>query len=116
MTGLHKSPDVPPLSLPATEVAAAMERVLDAEREATAEVEARRAECTARVAAARLRARTILERAEALAQAIHARTDRVADERARALATPRVAPDDLALEFDAALARVADWLTDDADD
>lgn len=116
MNGLHKRIDERPRSQPATEVAVAMERVLDAEREAGAEIETRRAECAARVDAARHEARALLERAEAVAQAIHARTDRTADARARALVTALGPATAAPAEFDAAVARIAAWLTDDADD
>jgi vacuolar-type H+-ATPase subunit H len=100
----------------ATGVAATIERVLAAERDAATDVERARVRCAERVAEARLEARRILERAEGVAQAIHARTERVAASRAaesaRAVA-PHVAG---AEEADAIVARVAAVLTDDADD
>lgn len=64
-------------------VAEAMNRVLDAEREALAEVEACRVEAEKSLEAARHEARTILERAERIARDIHARTERLATTRAR---------------------------------
>jgi vacuolar-type H+-ATPase subunit H len=97
-------------------VAAAIEHVLATEREAEAEVERCRARCAARLDDARLEARHLVERAESLAQAIHARTERVAARRAAALVlagAPR-APD--ADELDAIVARVAAQLTDGGDD
>jgi vacuolar-type H+-ATPase subunit H len=96
--------------------AAAIEHVLAAERDAVAEVERRRSRCTARLDEARLEARRLVERAESIAQAIHARTERVAAERARALVQASVpnAPD--AAELDAIVARIAAQLTDAGDD
>jgi regulator of protease activity HflC (stomatin/prohibitin superfamily) len=64
-------------------VAEAMNRVLDAERTALAEVEACRVEAEKSLEAARHEARTILERAERLAREIHARTEKLATARAR---------------------------------
>lgn len=116
MNGLHKSPDERPRPQPATEVAVAMEEVLAAEREARAEVELRRAECAARVAAARLQARTIVEHAEALAQAIHARTERVAAARAGALAAGVACAPCTPGALESAIDGVAARLTDDGDD
>lgn len=68
------------------EVAEAMNRVLDAEREALAEVEACRVESDKSLEAARHEARSILERAERVAREIHARTERLATARARRIA------------------------------
>jgi regulator of protease activity HflC (stomatin/prohibitin superfamily) len=64
-------------------VAEAMNRVLDAERAALAEIEACRVEADKSLEAARHEARTILERAERIARNIHARTERLAATRAR---------------------------------
>jgi regulator of protease activity HflC (stomatin/prohibitin superfamily) len=64
-------------------VAEAMNRVLDAERKALAEVEACRLDAEKALEAARHEARTILERAERVAREIHARTEKLATTRAR---------------------------------
>lgn len=63
-------------------VAAAMNRVLEAEREALAELEACRAEADRTLEAARREARAILERAERMSRDIHGRTERLAAARA----------------------------------
>ncbi|MFO0453222.1 MAG: hypothetical protein ACK52I_31945, partial [Pseudomonadota bacterium] len=59
---------------PPADAAAAMNRVLATERATLAEVESERARCEARVAAARRAASARVDRAEAVARAIHART------------------------------------------
>lgn len=69
----------------AGEVATAMNRVLTAEREALAELEACRAEAERTLEAARREARAILERAERTARDIHGRTERLAAARAQQL-------------------------------
>jgi vacuolar-type H+-ATPase subunit H len=67
-------------------VAAAMNRVLVAERDALADVENCRAEGEKTLEAARREARAILERAERVARDIHGRTERLAAARARRIA------------------------------
>lgn len=66
-------------------VAAAMNRVLKAERMALAEVEACRLQAEKTLESARHEARSVLERAERIARDIHARTGRLAEARARQL-------------------------------
>lgn len=66
-------------------VAAAMNRVLTAEREALAELEACRTDAEKTLEAARREARSVLERAERVARDIHGRTERLAAARARQL-------------------------------
>ena len=63
-------------------VAAAMNRVLEAEREALAELEACRAQADRTLEAARREARAILDRAERMSRDIHGRTERLAAARA----------------------------------
>jgi vacuolar-type H+-ATPase subunit H len=112
MARLHDETGAPGTS---TGVAATIERVLAAEREAAADLERVRARCAERVADARLEARRIREHAEGVAQAIHARTETTAAARAAACtqaAKPRIAADE---EIDAIVARVAADLTDDGD-
>ena len=116
MSGEHESRGEPARLQPGSEVADAMERVLAAEREARAAIEVQRAACAARVEAARLQARAILAHAEALARSIHARTERVAQARAAALGQQVAATPPDAADVEAALVRVAAWLTDDGDD
>jgi vacuolar-type H+-ATPase subunit H len=97
-------------------VAATIERVLAAEREAAAGLERTRVRGAERVAEARLEARRILERAEVLAQAIHARTERVAAARAAAQGRASTAQPPAEAEVAATVARVAALLTADDDD
>lgn len=97
-------------------VAAAIEHVLAAERDAEAEVERCRSRCAARLDEARIEARRLVERAESLAQAIHARAERVAAQRAGALVQATTPPTPGAAELDAIVARVAAELTDAGDD
>ncbi len=115
MATLQDRPGGAPAPEPAG-AAAEIERVLAAERDAVAEVARCRARCTARLDEARIEARQLVERAEAVAQAIHARTERVAERRAaarlHATATRRPGP----AELDAIVARVAARLVDDGDD
>jgi vacuolar-type H+-ATPase subunit H len=96
--------------------AAAIEHVLAAERDAVAEIERCRSRCAARLDEARLEARRLVARAEALAQAIHARAERVAAERARALVHAGVPHATDAAELDAIVVRVAARLTGPDDD
>jgi regulator of protease activity HflC (stomatin/prohibitin superfamily) len=80
------SPDPRDASAPAAGgVAAAMNRVLTAERDALAELEACRSEADRTLEAARREARTVLERAERIARDIHGRTERLAAARAKRL-------------------------------
>jgi vacuolar-type H+-ATPase subunit H len=114
MASLHTRPFG--ATAPSSGIAAAIERVLAAERAAVADVAECRAGCTARVADARLQARRRLERAERIAQAIHARTDAVATARAaRAVSDVRRRRD---AEADIAelVARLAAELTGPGDD
>ena len=67
-------------------VAAAMDRVLTAEREALAALEACRSEADRTLEAARREARAILEHAERIARDIHGRTERLAITRGQHLA------------------------------
>lgn len=84
---MSDSPDKRDDRAPASSgVAAAMNRVLTAEREALAELEACRSEADRTLEAARREARAILERAERIARDIHSRTERLASARARRLA------------------------------
>jgi regulator of protease activity HflC (stomatin/prohibitin superfamily) len=93
-----------------TSVARAMNEVIAAERAAIAGVETCRADCAQQVAAARLEARGLLDRAELIAQAIHARTERIAEARARAATAG--APDLPATPepLEDVVERVAAWL------
>ena len=115
MATLQDIPGGAPAPVPAG-AAAAIEQVLAAERDAAAEVGRCRARCAARLDEARLEARRLVARAESLAQAIHARTERVAERRAaarlHATATRKPGP----AELDAIVARVAARLVDDGDD
>jgi regulator of protease activity HflC (stomatin/prohibitin superfamily) len=70
---------------PAGGVAEAMNRVLEAERAALAELRECQAEAARTLEAARREARAILERAERIARDIHGRTERLAAARARRL-------------------------------
>ncbi|HXQ63714.1 MAG TPA: hypothetical protein VN787_02570 [Steroidobacteraceae bacterium] len=93
-----------------TSVAQAMNEVIAAERAAIAGVESCRADCAREVAAARLEARRLLDRAERIAQAIHARTERIAEERARAATAGVPDPSTPAGPLEDVVERVADWL------
>lgn len=114
MASLHTRPVGAPA--PTTGIAAAIERVLAAERAAVVDVSECRAQCAARIADARVEARRRLERAERIAQAIHARTDRVAAARASVAASTM--PKQAVVDADVAdaVARLAAELTDDDDD
>lgn len=80
------SPDTPRAPpTPAGSVADAMNRVLEAERAALAELQDCRLEADRTLEAARREARAILERAERIARDIHGRTERLAAARARRL-------------------------------
>jgi len=79
-------PDIRSVSPPpAGSVAEAMNRVLEAERAALAELQECRAEADRTLEAARREARVILERAERIARDIHGRTERLASARAQRL-------------------------------
>lgn len=115
MATLQDRPGGAPAPEPAG-IAAEIERVLAAERDAEADVQRCRARCAARVDEARIETRQRVERAEAVAQAIHARTEHIAERRAAALllaAAPRTPG---AAELDAIVAHVAELLTDGGDD
>lgn len=113
MASLHTMPGG--TSAAAADVAAAIERVLRAERDATADLEAARGQCAARIAEARAQARRILEQAERVAQAIHARTERVAELRAAAAAREACPPDATTTDVEAVADRLAAELTGDGD-
>ena len=115
MATLHDMPGGAPAPVPAG-AAAAIEQVLAAERDAAAEVGRCRARCAARLDEARLEARRLVARAESLAQAIHARTESVAERRAAAQVQAIVAYPTDATALDAIVARVAAVLTEPADD
>lgn len=100
----------------ASAVARAMNEVLTAERAAAAAIEACRAEIGRELAAARLAARARGERAEALAQAIHARTEQVAATRAAALVEATAAGPAAARPLATVVDEVAAWLVGAADD
>ena len=83
---MPESPDKPDTRATAPgDVATAMNRVLEAEREALAELEACRSEADRTLEAARREARAVLERAERIARDIHGRTERLAAARAKRL-------------------------------
>lgn len=83
---MPESPDKRPAAAPAQgSVAEAMNRVLEAERAALAELQACRAQAEKTLEAARREARSILERAERIARDIHGRTERLAAARAKRL-------------------------------
>lgn len=95
-------------------VAEAMNRVLDAERVALAEVEACRVEADKSLEAARHEARTILERAERVAREIHARTEKLATKRARRMVEAAREQEDPAghgARLESAVARLAARMT-----
>jgi vacuolar-type H+-ATPase subunit H len=96
--------------------AAAIEFVLAAERDAVADVERCRSRCAARLDEARIEARRLVERAESIAQAIHARTERVATQRAGAVVQASAPCAAAAAELDAIVARIAAQLTEPGDD
>jgi len=80
---MPESPDKPDTRAVAPgDVATAMNRVLEAEREALAELEACRAAADRTLEAARREARAILDRAERMSREIHSRTERLAAARA----------------------------------
>jgi vacuolar-type H+-ATPase subunit H len=99
----------------ATDVARAMNTVLAAERDAAAAIEACRADGARALDAARLAARARIERAEAVAQQIHARTERVAAARAAALAGAAVSAAEQGRPLAAAIDELAAWLVGDDD-
>jgi len=81
---MPESPEMREQPVPARGgVAEAMNRVLTAEREALAELDACRAEAEKTLEGARREARSLLERAERLAREVHSRTGRVAATRAQ---------------------------------
>ena len=100
----------------ADRVARAMNEVLAAERAAADAIEACRAEVARELAAARLEARARIERAEALAQTIHARTESVAASRAAALAAASAAAAPPARPLAAVVDELAAWLVGGADE
>jgi len=80
---MPETPDKPDTRTAAPgDVATAMNRVLEAEREALAELEACRAAADRTLEAARREARAILDRAEHMSREIHGRTERLAAARA----------------------------------
>jgi len=85
VTAMGDGPDERDAARPAGGVAEAMNRVLAAERDALAEIEACRTQAEKTLESARREARGILERAERIARDIHARTGRLAEARARQL-------------------------------
>ncbi|HXQ31845.1 MAG TPA: hypothetical protein VN790_07785 [Steroidobacteraceae bacterium] len=87
-----------------------MNEVIAAERAAIAGVETCRADCAREVATARLEARRLLDRAELIAQAIHARTERIAEARARAATASLPDPPAPAQSLEDVVERVAAWL------
>jgi vacuolar-type H+-ATPase subunit H len=99
----------------ANAVARAMNEVLAAERAAAAALEACRAEVARAVGDARLEARALVERAETVAQAIHARTEGVAAERAAALTAAAAGDAASARPLRAAVDEIAAWLVGDGD-
>jgi hypothetical protein len=99
----------------ATDVARAMDAVLAAERAAAAAIDTCRADGARELSAARLAARARIERAEAVAQLIHGRTERVATARAAALAAAAVAAPVAPRPLAAAVDEVAAWLVADDD-
>ena len=101
----------------ASDVAAAMNRVLTAEREAFEALEECRLQAETTLESARHQARSILERAEQVAREIHGRTGTLAAARAQHLVESAAArsadPGGDLLEH--ALARLARRMTGDAD-
>jgi len=91
----------------------AMRQVLQAEREAAQQLSQCQLDCQSALEATRVDARRITERAEAIAQSIHGRIDRVASERAecRRQGSERAPtqPDEFRIE--AAVAQLAARLT-----
>lgn len=106
-------PDPASPGTPLGSVATAMRLVLDAERDAAQQIARCEADRQAALEATRAQARRIAERAEAIAQAIHGRIDRVASERAecrrQAVSSSPPEPDEAQLA--AAIARLAAGLT-----
>lgn len=99
-----ESASLPGPPVPAMDVAAAMNKVLAAERAAQQAVESARAEAAAIVADARRRAREQLEQSERLARLVHGRTEKVAQARAEKLMLEAACP--LPDDPEAAAARV----------
>ncbi len=99
----------------ASAVARAMNEVLAAERAAANAIEACRAEVGRELAEARRAARVHVERAEAVAQAIHARTEEVAAKRAAALTEAAGSGSAAARPLAAVVDEVAAWLVGAAD-
>jgi hypothetical protein len=97
-------------------VARAMNEVLAAERAAADAIEGCRAAVARELAEARLASRVQIERAEAVAQAIHARIERVAALRAAALADAAVTAPAVARPLATVVDEVAAWLVGGVDD
>jgi len=100
-----------------SDVAAAMNRVLAAEREAAETLESCRLEAERILESGRRQAREILEHAERLARDVHAKTEHLAAVRARQIAeqAERAARDPGGDPLEAAVERLARRLTGGAD-
>jgi len=98
----------------ASRVAQAMNAVLAEEVAASAAIEACQGEVTRALGEARLAARARIERAEALAQAIHARTERIATQRAESLVAASTTPSPVVRPLAAVVDEIAAWLAGDA--
>lgn len=101
----------------ASDVAAAMNRVLAAEREAAEMLDSCRLEAEQVLEAGRRRAREILEHAERIAREVHARTEGLAATRALRIASEaaRHAADPVTDPLPAAVERLARRMTGDDD-
>jgi regulator of protease activity HflC (stomatin/prohibitin superfamily) len=112
-------PDKPDTrATPPGDVATAMNRVLEAEREVLAELESCRAQADRTLEAARREARAILERAERVSRDIHSRTERLAAARALRIAEAAAQEDarpGVADTLAAALERLAARMTGGGD-
>lgn len=104
---MPESPEMREQPVPARGgVAEAMNRVLMAEREALAELEACRAETEKTLEGARREARSLLERAERVAREVHGRTAQVAATRAQRIVEATRQGDRVAAPGDALAAAV----------